>query len=119
MADQRTDKTELTSLNQLIQDIIGGSVRRHTFTQWELELLLDLQLCHVRKSARPELLRRYVKAVQLHYAQGATGPLRLASFLDRENDKSRIVALPKPETIHNETALEEELVEAQLAHARM
>src|ERR1700761_2421064 len=45
MADPRTDRSELTSINQLIQDIIGGSVRRHTFTQWELELLLDLQTC--------------------------------------------------------------------------
>lgn len=87
--DTKTDRSELTSLHQLVHDIIGGSVRRHTFTQWELELLLDLQLCRVRKSARPEVLRRYLKAVQQHYAKGALGPLRLSAFLDAENLRSR------------------------------
>jgi hypothetical protein len=87
MADQRLDKSELTSINQLIQDIIGGSVRRNTFTQWELELLLDLQTCGVRKSARAELLRRYVKAVQQQFAQGSFSPMRLSEFLEKENQK--------------------------------
>jgi hypothetical protein len=89
MADPKLDKCELTSINQLIQDIIGGTAQRHTFTQWELELLLDLQTCGVRKSARPELLRRYVKAVQQQFAQGSLGPMRLSAFLDKENQKTR------------------------------
>ncbi|HEX4771797.1 MAG TPA: hypothetical protein VH351_13245 [Bryobacteraceae bacterium] len=90
MAEPRLDKCELTSINQLIQDIIGGSVRRHTFTQWELELLLDLQTCGVRKSARPDLLRRYVKAVQQDFARGSSsGPLRLSAFLEKENQRNR------------------------------
>ncbi|MBV9085740.1 MAG: hypothetical protein JOZ62_23955 [Acidobacteriaceae bacterium] len=89
MTESRLERSELTSLNQLVQEIIGGSVKRHTFTQWELELLLDLQTCHIRKSARPEVLRRYVKAVQQHFAQGALEPLRLSAFLERENQRSR------------------------------
>jgi hypothetical protein len=99
MAEPKSEKPELTSINQLIQDLIGGSVRRHTFTQWELELLLDLQTCRVRKSARPELLRRYVKAVQQQFAQGALGPLRLSTFLDRENQRSRPTAVPKADEV--------------------
>ncbi len=87
--DTKTERSELSSLHQLVQDIIGGSARRHTFTQWELELLLDLQLCRVRKSARPEVLRRYLKAVHQHYAKGAMGPLRLSAFLEAENARSR------------------------------
>ena len=111
MADPRLDKSELTSINQLIQDIIGGSVRRHTFTQWELELLLDLQTCGVRKSARPELLRRYVKAVQQQFAQGSLGPMRLSAFLDRENQKSRQNSAPKlAEAMKLEEATEPVLV---------
>ncbi len=84
MIDTRSERSELTSFNQLVQDVIGGTVRRNTFTQWELELLLDLQTCRIRKSARPEVLRRYLKAVQQHFAQGATSPLRLSAFLERE-----------------------------------
>ena len=78
------ERAEWTSLSQLVQEIICGAVRRHTFTQWDLELLFDLQNCKVRKSARPDLLRRYVRAVQQHFASGATRPLRLSAFLETE-----------------------------------
>lgn len=98
MAETKTERSDVISLNRFIQEIIGGSVRRHTFTQWELELLLDLQMCRVRKSARSELLRRYIKAVQQHYATGALAPLRLSAFLDRENQRSRAAAAENVET---------------------
>ena len=64
--------------------MIGGAVRRNTFTEWELELLLDLQTFRVRKSARPDLLRRYLKAVHEDLADGASTPLRFASFMERK-----------------------------------
>ena len=90
MIDTRSERSELTSFNQLVQDVIGGTIRRNTFTQWELELLLDLQTCRVRKSARPEVLRRYLKAVQQHFAQGATSPLRFSAFLEREAQEREV-----------------------------
>jgi hypothetical protein len=90
MGDRKTERSEMTALHQLVQDIIGGSMRRNTFSQWELELLLDLQTCGIRKGSRSETLRRYLRAVQQHYSQGAVGPLRLSTFLDRENQKSRV-----------------------------
>lgn len=92
MAESKTEHLEMTALHQLVQEIIGGSVRRNTFSQWELELLLDLQTCGVRKGSRSETLRRYLRAVQQHYSQGAMGPLRLSTFLDRENQRSRTAA---------------------------
>lgn len=94
MGETKTEQLEMTALHQLVQDIIGGSVRRNTFSQWELELLLDLQTCGIRKASRSETLRRYLRAVQQHYAKGAVGPLRLSAFLDRENQKSRSNAQP-------------------------
>jgi len=90
----------MTSINRLVHEIIGGSVRRHTFSQWELELLLDLQTCRIRKSARAELLRRYIKAVQQHFSDGALAPLRLSAFLDRENQRSRSTAKPEQTVSH-------------------
>ena len=59
-------------------------MRRHTFTQWELELLLDLQNCKIRKSARAEMLRRYLKAVQVNLSEDGSTLLRLSTFLERE-----------------------------------
>jgi len=94
MDDPGAERTEMTSINRLVHEIIGGSVRRHTFSQWELELLLDLQTCRIRKSGRAELLRRYVKAVQQHFSEGAMAPLRLSAFLDRENQRSRMSLKP-------------------------
>ncbi len=89
MTETKPERSELMSINQLVHDIIGGTVRRHTFTQWELELLLDLQTCGLRRSARVEMLRRYVRAVQQHFSTGAMDPLRLSTFLERENGRSR------------------------------
>ena len=72
--------SEWTSFTQLIQELIGGTVRRNLFTQWELSLLLDLQLAKMRKSSRGDALRRYLRVVQQCQAQGAEEPPRLAAF---------------------------------------
>ncbi|MBV8549997.1 MAG: hypothetical protein JOY54_01765 [Acidobacteriaceae bacterium] len=76
---------------QLIQELIGGTVRRHTFTQWELDLLFDIQLSRLRKSSRPDVLRRYLRAVSQTLAQGAESPPRLAQFLEAER-QARLAA---------------------------
>jgi hypothetical protein len=89
MPELKTDRVEMASLNQLVHEIIGGGVRRNTFTQWELELLLDLQTCHIRKGARPEVLKRYLKAVQRNFAEGSLDPLRLSTFLELEEQRHR------------------------------
>lgn len=71
------------SFSQLVQELIGGTVRRHTFTQPELELLLDLQNSRIRKSSKPDLLRRYLRAAQTQFAQQGS-VLRFSAFMERE-----------------------------------
>jgi hypothetical protein len=83
LAELNMAYSDLMSFSQLVQEMIGGAVGRHTFSEWELELLLDLQSCRIRKSARPNLLRHYLKAVHQGFAEGASSPLRLASFVER------------------------------------
>jgi len=75
------------SFNQLVQELITGTVQRHVFTQWELELLLDLQICPIRKCARAEVLRRYLKAVQHHFTEHGSSLLRLSAFVEQENQQ--------------------------------
>ena len=87
MTDSRLERSDWTSFNQLVQELIGGAIRRHTFTQWELELLLDLQMSRIRKSSRPEVLRRYLRAVHQRFAQGASAPPRLSVFLEAESQQ--------------------------------
>jgi hypothetical protein len=85
---------EWLSFSQLIQEIIGGVIRRHVFSQWELDLLLDLQLSRMGKAARADLLRRYLKVVQQQQADGALTPPRLESFLAARN-QARLTAAAK------------------------
>jgi hypothetical protein len=77
--------SEWLSFSQLILELIGGVVRRHIFTQWELDLLLDLQLSAMSKTERNVLLRRYLKFVQQEQAAGASEPPRLGPFLAAQN----------------------------------
>jgi hypothetical protein len=80
---QRLNATpsEWTAFTQLIQELVAGSVRRNRFTQWELDLLLDLQLAKLRKSSRADALRRYLRVVQQTQALGALEPPRFSTFL--------------------------------------
>jgi hypothetical protein len=78
------ERSDFLSFNQLVQELINGTVQRHVFTQWELELLLDLQICPIRKCSRADVLRRYLKAVQLHFTEDATTLLRLSAFVEQE-----------------------------------
>jgi hypothetical protein len=79
-----TSHPEWVSFSQLIQDLMGGAIRRHMFSQWELDLLLDLQLLRLRKSSRTNALRRYLRVVQTQRAQGAVTPPRLSRFMAAE-----------------------------------
>jgi hypothetical protein len=81
------------SFGQLIQELISGAIRRHIFSQWELDLLLDLQLCRLRRTARGNVLRRYLRVVQQQHAQGALKPPRLSLFLaDRPQPRLAVAA---------------------------
>ena len=82
----RPSYSEWLSFTQLIQELIGGVVRRHIFSQWELDLLLDLQLSRMSKTERGVLLRRYLKIVLREQAAGALEPPRLGSFLMAQNE---------------------------------
>jgi len=81
LTEIKSDCPEWTSFHRLVQELIGGAVRRHTFTQWELELLLDLQTARLRKSSRSGVLRKYARTVQKRFSEGAPEPPRLALFL--------------------------------------
>ena len=83
------DVTELSLYVQLIQDIIGGTVRRHTFSRLELDLLLDVQASPIRKAAKNESLRRYLRSVQQQFAADGSHPSGFARFWQNENPEQR------------------------------
>ena len=84
------DVSDLNSYVQLIQDLICGTMRRHTFTPVELDLLLDVQNLRLRKAAKNEILRRYLGRIQQEIAVDPLIPLRLADFREEEIQKDRL-----------------------------
>ena len=70
--------------NRLIRELLRGQINRNTFRPWEVELLLDIEGCGLRESAKDGALRRYQKAVQRQMERGATAPMRLSEFLKRK-----------------------------------
>jgi hypothetical protein len=60
---------------------MAGTVRRNMFSQWELDLLLDLQMARLRKSSRADALRRYLRVVQTSQLSGAGEPPRFCAFM--------------------------------------
>jgi hypothetical protein len=75
---------------QFVQQLALGNVRRNTFSQWEMELLLDFQMARIRTSSRPEALRRYLRAVQQQFAQGEPIPQRFSRFMEAEAQQRKM-----------------------------
>jgi hypothetical protein len=86
----------LAQFNRLVQELLRGNMRRNTFRPWEVELLLDIEGCNLRESAKRETLKRYQKAVQRHMEKGAPLPLKLSEYL--ENVKSKKAAQAQGQT---------------------
>jgi hypothetical protein len=76
-------RTGWQSYFYLIQELIDGSMQRHTFSAWELDLMLDLEVSRLRKSSRPDILRRYFRFVQAESTH-APQPTRFSAFLEAE-----------------------------------
>jgi hypothetical protein len=79
-----------TSYCQLVQHLAMGNVRRNTFTQLEVQLLLDFQMARIRTSSRAETLRRYLKALQQQLAQGEPIPQRFSRFVEQEAEQRKM-----------------------------
>jgi len=90
MKDLDTDREAvLARFNRLIQELLRGETKRHSFRQWEIELLLDIEECDLRNVNRRELLRRYQRAVQKQLEAGATRPMKLSEYLAQRRRGSR------------------------------
>jgi hypothetical protein len=81
---QLIQNVELGQFNRVIQELIQGGMKRSSFQTWEMEFLLDVDLCRIRKSSRAEVLRRYQRAVQKRISSGQAGFPKLSTFVETE-----------------------------------
>lgn len=77
----------LAQFNRLMTELLRGNMNRNTFQPWEIELLLDIESCQLRDSAKRETLRRYQKAVHKDMERGATGAMKLSTYLENLRQK--------------------------------
>lgn len=94
LADQDSDAV-LAQFNQLIEDILAGTLRRTTFRTWEIEILVDMVGCDLPHSpSRDNTLREYRNAMQRHIRQGACVPLKLSDYLQSAAGGRRTFGAP-------------------------
>jgi hypothetical protein len=93
MIDSLPDsETVLAQFNRLMQELLRGSMVRNTFRPWEIDILLDIEMCELRDGNKREILRRYQKAVQRHMERGARLPLKLSEYLEAQRAKRQVAA---------------------------
>ena len=85
MQEAPSSEEILARFNRLIRELLRGQINRNTFRPWEVALLLDVEDCHLRESAKEGVLRRYQKAVQRQMDKGAESPMKLSEFLKRKS----------------------------------
>lgn len=77
----------LNQFQKLMQDLLRGSMNRNCFRTWEIQLLLDIETCQLRPSARRATLRRYQRAFERHLERGGDSLLKLSDFLAQKRRK--------------------------------
>lgn len=100
----------LARFNKLVQELLRGSITRNTFRPWEIELLLDIDLCNLRDANKKETLRRYQRSVQRQMEKGATKPMKLSEYLS--GLKARREALAARGGANPDSEFEESVEEA-------
>ena|SRR5258708_9063887 len=82
----------LAQFNRLMNELLRGKLVRNTFRAWEIEILLDIEMCELREGQKRETLRRYQKAVQRQMEKGTRQPMKLSDYL-AANKAKRLPAL--------------------------
>ena len=72
----------LNRFNRLLGEVMRGAVARNSFQPWEVDILLDLENCHLDRRRRLEILRQYRKAVERQMMHGPGPPMKLSDFLE-------------------------------------
>jgi hypothetical protein len=75
----------LMQFNRLMTELLRGRMQRNTFQPWEIEILLDIEACHLRESSRRETLRRYQKAANRYIERGGRCLLKLSDYLAKKH----------------------------------
>ena len=71
----------LNRFKRLMSEVARRETGRNAFQPWEIEILLDLELCALEPRRRTEILRQYERAVQRQMEAGPGPPMKMSQFL--------------------------------------
>ena len=68
--------------DQLLEELLRGTLQRSCFSEWEIQLLIDIASCETNGP----LLREYRVAILHQLRHGATKPMLLSQYLTRRKE---------------------------------
>ena len=77
----------LNRFRRLVGELQKGSITRNDFQPWEIELLLDIETCHLERKRKSDILRQYQRAVERQLEMGSGPPMKLSEFLQLRASK--------------------------------
>ena len=77
----------LGRFNRLMSELFRGTIARNAFQPWEVEILLDIELCPLSARRRWVALRQYQRAVQRQLQKGHGPPMKFSEFLEKRGRK--------------------------------
>jgi len=72
---------QLNRFRRLIGELLRGEITRNSFEPWEIDLLIDFEICQLPSRRRQEVLRQYQRAVERQLETGLGPPIKLSHFL--------------------------------------
>lgn len=66
---------------RLLAELQSGVIRRNHFQPWEVDILVDLENCHLDRRRWVDTLRQYEKAVERQIEGGSGPPMKLSEYL--------------------------------------
>ena len=73
----------LNRFRRLVRDLQRGTITRNSFEPWEVDILLDIESCQLKRGQREETLQHYQRAVERQLETGKGPPMKLSEFLKR------------------------------------
>jgi hypothetical protein len=73
---------------RLMGEIRRGAILRQEFQPWEIDVLRDIESCHLRSRRKERILQQYQRAVEHQLEMGPGPPMKLSEFLTRKARRS-------------------------------
>jgi hypothetical protein len=79
----------LAQFHLVMEEVLGGEMRRSKFQPWEIDILLDIADYNLRRTAKRKILREYQDAVEAELKKGASLPLKFSEYMERRAQQAR------------------------------